>query len=98
MSGRRGIRQLSMFELVVILTLGAAAGDVALFDDVPMLSAATVFVSILLLYRATTYAMQLFKHFSDWVEGKPVRVIHEGMYEVDSIRRLNITDDEFLME
>jgi len=27
-SGRRGIRQLSLFELVVILTLGSAAGDV----------------------------------------------------------------------
>lgn len=27
-SGRRGIRQLSRFELVVILTLGSAAGDV----------------------------------------------------------------------
>lgn len=28
-SGRRGIRQLSVFELVIILTLGSAAGDVS---------------------------------------------------------------------
>ena len=50
LSGRRGIRQLSVFELVVILTLGAAAGDVVLFQDVPMLSAAMVFLCILALH------------------------------------------------
>ncbi len=27
-SGRRGIRQLSLFELVIILTLGSASGEV----------------------------------------------------------------------
>lgn len=36
-SGRRGIRQLSRFELVVILTLGSAAGDVTFYEDVPLL-------------------------------------------------------------
>ncbi|HTF98327.1 MAG TPA: hypothetical protein VL995_19465, partial [Cellvibrio sp.] len=32
-SGRRGVRQLSLFELVVILTLGSAAGDVSFYHD-----------------------------------------------------------------
>ncbi|CAM5246485.1 Membrane protein OS=Stutzerimonas stutzeri OX=316 GN=UF78_10185 PE=3 SV=1 [Stutzerimonas stutzeri] len=36
-SGRRGIRQLSVFELVIILTLGSAAGDVSFYEDVPLL-------------------------------------------------------------
>lgn len=97
-SGRRGIRQLSIFELVVILTLGAAAGDVVVFHDVPMLSAAMVFLCILLLYRLTTYLMQRSERFTFWVEGKPVTLIHDGMYSVESFRHMNITDDEFLME
>lgn len=42
-SGRRGIRQLSLFELVVILTLGSAAGDVSFYNDVPLLPVAVVF-------------------------------------------------------
>lgn len=97
-SGRRGIRQLSIFELVVILTLGATAGDVVIFYDVPMLSAAMVFLCILLLYRATTYLMQSSERFTQWVEGKPETLIHDGMYSVESFRKMNITDDEFLME
>lgn len=49
-SGRRGIRQLSLFELVIILTLGSASGDVTFYDDVPVLPVAMVFFVLLLLY------------------------------------------------
>lgn len=97
-SGRRGIRQLSVFELVVILTLGSAAGDVVYYEDSPVLPAAAVFISILLLYRATTYAMQHSRRFNNWVEGKPVTLIRDGLYDIDSCTALNITDDEFFME
>src|SRR5690606_34772795 len=97
-SGRRGIRQLSVFELVVILTLGSAAGDVVYYEDSPVLPAVAVFVSILLLYRATTYAMQRSHRFNNWVEGKPITLIRDGVYDIDSFERLNITDDEFFME
>lgn len=97
-SGRRGIRQLSVFELVVILTLGSAAGDVVLYDDVPVLSTVAVFASILVLYRLTTYTMQHSRRFNNWVEGEPVTFIREGLYELESLDRLNITDDEFFME
>nr|WP_276740467.1 hypothetical protein [Pantoea septica] len=36
-SGRRGVQQLSLFEVVIILTLGSASGDVTFYDDVPVL-------------------------------------------------------------
>lgn len=36
MTGRRGVRQMSLFEVLIILTLGSAAGDVAFYDDVPI--------------------------------------------------------------
>lgn len=97
-SGRRGIRQLSVFELVVILTLGSAAGDVVLYKDTPIVHVVMVFATILLLYRATTYAMQRSRRFNDWVEGRPVTLIRDGLYELASLDKLNITDDEFFME
>lgn len=54
-SGRRGISQLPRFELVVILTLGSAAGDVAFYEHAPFLPVALVFLTLLLLYRGTVY-------------------------------------------
>ncbi|MDD1508145.1 DUF421 domain-containing protein [Pseudomonas sp. CNPSo 3701] len=97
-SGRRGIRQLSLFELVVILTLGSAAGDVSFYDDVPLLPVAMVFLTLLVLYRATVTMMRRSERFSDWMEGKPVTIIKDGLYELNSLDHLNISSDEFFME
>lgn len=97
-SGRRGIRQLSLFELVVILTLGSAAGDVSFYDDVPLLPVAMVFVTLLVLYRATVTMMRRSERISDWMEGKPVTIIKDGLYELNSLDHLNISPDEFFME
>lgn len=97
-SGRRGIRQLSLFELVVILTLGSAAGDVSFYEDVPLLPIATVFLTLLVLYRLTVWAMTRNERFSSWMEGKPATIIKDGLYELNSLERLNISSDEFFME
>ena len=45
MTGRRGVRQMSLFEVLIILTLGSAAGDVAFYDDVPMVPDVGMFAS-----------------------------------------------------
>ncbi|SDI96236.1 Uncharacterized membrane protein YcaP, DUF421 family [Pseudomonas flavescens] len=97
-SGRRGIRQLSLFELVVILTLGSAAGDVTFYEDVPLLPVAMVFVTLLLVYRAIVLAMGHSERFSDWMEGKPVTIIQDGLYELKSLEHLSISSEEFFME
>ncbi|GLK89640.1 DUF421 domain-containing protein [Pseudomonas turukhanskensis] len=97
-SGRRGVRQLSLFELVVILTLGSAAGDVTFYDDVPLLPVAMVFLTLLVMYRVTTYAMERMPRFGDWLEGKPAVIIEDGVCDVPNLERKNISTDEFFME
>jgi len=97
-SGRRGIRQLSVFELVIILTLGSAAGDVTFYEDVPIAPVATVFAALLLLYRTTTYIMSRSPRIAGWMDGVPITLIREGRYEIENLSRLNISEDEFFME
>lgn len=97
-SGRRGVRQLSLFEVVVILTLGSAAGDVAFYEDVPLLPIIVVFATLLLLYRLTTSLMKRSARFGSWVEGQPVVIIRDGVYELHVLAEQNISSDEFYME
>lgn len=97
-SGRRGIRQLSLFELLIILTLGSAAGDVTFQEDVPILPVAAVFVFLLLLYRLTTLVLDKVPALGGLVEGLPITMIRDGVYELDAIDRVNLTSDEILME
>ncbi len=97
-SGRRGIRQLSLFELVIVLTLGSASGDVTFYDDVPVLPVAMVFVVLLGLYRLTTFLTARSSRIAKWVEGEVITLIQDGLYKLDSLDGLNISEDEFFME
>lgn len=51
------------FEVLIILTLGSAAGDVAFYDDVPMVPVLIVFITLALLYRTV---MWLMAHSENW--------------------------------
>lgn len=97
-AGRRGVRQLSLFELVVILTLGSAAGDVTFYEDVPILPVVMVFVTMTLLYRLTTWATERSSRFGQWLQGKPILIVRDGHFDAGSLATGNVSHDEFLME
>lgn len=97
-TGRRGVRQLSLFELSIILALGSAAGDTMLYDDTPVLHAVVVFVVVTALYRTFNWATEAYPRFSDWLEGKPVLLVEEGRICLDNFNRQNITQKELFGE
>lgn len=97
-AGRRGVRQLSLFELVVILTLGSAAGDVTFYEDVPILPVLMVFVAMTVLYRLTIRLTQASTRFGEWFEGKPILIVRDGRFALQHLDAGNVSHDEFLME
>lgn len=97
-SGRRGIRQVSLFEVLIILTLGSAAGDVAFYEDVPLLPIAVVFLTMLVLYRVTVLGMGYSPRFGKLLEGRPLTIIRDGRYELANLNQKSISSDEFFME
>lgn len=86
------------FEVVIILTLGSASGDVTFYDDVPVLPVIMVFIVLLILYRATTWSMSRFTAVARLVEGEVITLVSDGRYVVENLDRLNISPNEFLME
>ena len=54
-AGKRGVKQLSVFETVIIIALGSAAGDPMFYEDVGLIPAITVFTVIIVLYRSVTW-------------------------------------------
>ena len=97
-TGRRGVRQMSLFEVLIILTLGSAAGDVAFYDDVPMIPVLIVFVTLGLLYRLVMWLMSKSEKIEDLLEGKPVVIVEEGQLAWEKVRSANMTEFEFFME
>ena len=96
--GKRGVKQLSVFELVVIIGLGSAAGDPMLYKDVGILPALVVFIMVISLYSLITYLIGKNKSFENLVEGKPVCLIKDGKFLVDNFRKETLGEDEFFSE
>jgi uncharacterized membrane protein YcaP (DUF421 family) len=98
LTGKRGVRQLSVFELVIILTLGSAAGDVTFYEDVPFLPVLMVFVGIIAIYKFTTWLIDKSSTIEKFIEGRPIVIIREGKFVHETLEAENISHDEFLME
>lgn len=97
-TGKRGVRQLSLFEVVIILTLGSAAGDIAFYKDVGVLPAITTILSIVIFYRIVTYLLLKSRAVGKVIEGEAITIIENGRFTASVIKNENISFDEFYME
>ena len=96
--GKRGVKQLSVFELVVIIGLGSAAGDPMFYKDVGIIPAIVVFTMIISLYSLITYFIGKSKKFEQLVEGQPICLIDEGVFCIDDFKKETLGEDEFFAE
>lgn len=96
--GKRGVKQLSVFELVVIIGLGSAAGDPMFYKDVGILPALVVFIMIIVLYRVVMYVIGKSKKFEKLVEGECICLISEGKFSIGNFEKEMLAQDEFFGE
>ncbi len=96
--GKRGVKQLSVFELVVIIGLGSAAGDPMFYKDVGILPALLVFILIVGLYSAITYIVGKNKKVELLIEGKSVCLIKNGAFSIENFTKEALGEDEFFSE
>src|SRR5215204_755594 len=96
--GKRGVKQLSVFELVVIIALGSAAGDPMFYNDVGLLPALVVFTIVIGLYELVTYFVGQSKKFENLLEGKPDLLINEGIFAIKNFKKEALGQDEFFAE
>lgn len=98
MTGKRGVKQLSIFEVVIIISLGSAAGDPMFYEDVGLVPAILVFVIILAMYRTVTWLLAKSKRFENFMEGKVHCIIEDGQFSITSFEREDLAQDEFFAE
>jgi uncharacterized membrane protein YcaP (DUF421 family) len=96
--GKRGIKQLSVFELGVIIGLGSAAGDPMFYKDVGLLLGFLVLFVIVGLYKIVTYFINKSEGFEQFVEGKPTYVVSDGKILIQNFKKEPIARDELYMQ
>ncbi|GGB96623.1 DUF421 domain-containing protein [Dyadobacter sediminis] len=97
MTGKKGVRQLSIFEVAIIIGLGSAAGDPMSNKDHAVVPALLVFITVLGLYRLITWIAAKNESFESILEGDPIYIIEDGMFNLDTGER-TYAKDEFFSE
>ncbi|GAB3703617.1 DUF421 domain-containing protein [Spirosoma flavus] len=93
-SGKRQIKQLSVFELVLVIGLGSAAGDPMFYHDVPLASIIVVFTVMMVCYKLITTLSDKNLRVRETLEGKPVYVIENGCILIKNFKDEDLTQDE----
>jgi uncharacterized membrane protein YcaP (DUF421 family) len=96
--GKRGIKQLSVFEMAIIISLGTAAGDPMIYKEIGILMAATVFFTIVIFYRLLVALVGRNKKVEELIEGKPICLIRNGIFCIEEFEKEPIAADEFFAE
>lgn len=96
--GKRGIKQLSVFELGVIIGLGSAAGDPMFYKDVGILAGMVAFGVVITLYKMVTYLINRSDGFERFVEGEPRYVVQKGCILIRNFEKEDIARDELFMQ
>ena len=98
LAGKRGVKQLSIFETVIIIALGSAAGDPMFYEDVGIVPAIIVFTVIIILYRSVTWLTGKSKRFEEFIEGKTECLINDGKFSISTFKKESLAQDEFFSE
>ena len=96
--GKRGVKQLSVFELVIIISLGSAAGDPMFYREVGLIPAIAVFIGIILCYKVTTHLVFKYKAVEKLLEGEPLYLIDDGVFSIENFNKEALGYDEFFAE
>ena len=96
LAGKRGLKQLSIFELAIIIALGSAAGDPMMYPDSPLLPAIVNFILVIGIYRLITFMAGKWRKAEDILEGKAISMFENGKLNKSNLRIFAY--DEFLSE
>lgn len=96
--GKRGVKQLSVFEMVVIIGLGSAAGDPMFYKEVGILSAVLVFGVVVISYKFTAYTVGKSKRAEVLLEGSCTCLIENGKFSIHNFKKESMAQDEFFAE
>ena len=98
LSGRRGVRQLTLFEVAIILSLGSAAGDPMFQEDIPILYAVIVLCSVVLFYKIITYITSKSEFMTKILEGKEMIIVENGEFNIEGNKKADFSQKEFFAE
>ncbi|HEY6567436.1 MAG TPA: YetF domain-containing protein [Actinomycetota bacterium] len=90
--GRRTVAQLNAFDLVVLLLISNVVQNAIIGPDNSFIGGVIGVVTLLLLNTVVVWGVRRHERLDGWVEGKTVRLVHDGEVDRDAIKHLGIRE------
>jgi uncharacterized membrane protein YcaP (DUF421 family) len=95
--GKRGLGQLSPFELVIIVALGSAVGDPMFYADVPLVHGIIVISAVVALERVLVKLTERNRRVERLIESIPVLLVRDGVLLAEALNQEDLSENEVFM-
>lgn len=95
---KRGVKQLSVFELAILIALGSAIGDPMFYNYIPITYGIVVLIVVIVLYKIITGFTAKSKLIERLLEGKPVCLLQHGKIIHENYKKIGLPYDKFFAE
>jgi uncharacterized membrane protein YcaP (DUF421 family) len=95
---KRGVKQMSVFELAILIALGSATGDPMFYHHVPITHGVVVLIVVIIMYRGITWLTGKSDLMETLLEGKPYCLLTDGVIDYSTYTRVGLPYDKFFSE
>ena len=95
---RRGFGTLSLFEIIIIIGLGAAIGEPMMDTEIPLVRAFLVVGIVITVMRFTVLLVSLHSKVEDVVEGTACRIVSNRRLDREGMRKVGYSREEVALK
>lgn len=95
--GKRGMGELSPFEMVIIVALGSAVGDPMFYADIPLFHGVMVVTVVVAMERMLVHLTESNPRLERLIESYPVLLVGDGLMVQEAIDREDLSEAELFM-
>jgi uncharacterized membrane protein YcaP (DUF421 family) len=92
--GKRGMGQLSVLELAIIISFGSAIGDPMIGADVPIVHGAVAVTIVAFLQNGMERLINKSKKVETFMEGAPELIVEDGLIRWECLLRDNLSKED----
>ena len=95
---RRGFGTLSLFEIILIIALGAAIGEPMINTAIPLVRAFLVVSLVIGIMRLTVLVVRKSSKLEDVIEGTACRIVHNRHLDREGMRQVGYSREEVALK
>lgn len=93
--GKKGLGQLNMYELIILIGLGTAIGDPMLYTEISVVQAFSAIIVVLVLFKVIDYLTMRSKKFAKVIIPKPTLIVKDGALLENGLVNARMSESEY---